>query len=80
MSDRPRPGAHPRLEPEQEALFLARLHAAPPAERGLAAWREEDIRRLLAEEFGAEYSQSGVYAPLHQLGQSSPGAASEPSQ
>jgi transposase len=71
LSDRPRPGARPRLAREQVALFLARLHAGPPPERGLAAWRGEDIRLLLAEAFGAEYSLSGVYALLHRLGQSS---------
>lgn len=71
LSDRPRPGARSRLDPGQYATFLARLHAGPPPESGLAAWRGEDIRRLLAEEFGAQYSLSGVYALLHRLGQSS---------
>jgi transposase len=71
LSDRPRSGARPRLEQEQEAIFLARLHAGPPPECGLAAWRGEDLRQLLAEEFSAEYSLSGVYALLHRLGQSS---------
>ncbi len=71
LRDRPRPGAPPLLEPEQEGVCLARLHAGPPPERGLAAWRGEDIRQLLAAEFGAEYSLSGVYELLHRLGQSS---------
>lgn len=71
LSDRPRSGASPHLAPEREADFLARLHAGPPPERGLAAWRGEDIRQLLAAEFGAEYALSGVYELLHRLGQSS---------
>lgn len=71
LSDRPRPGARSRLEPEQQAAFLARLHAGPPPESGLAAWRGEDVRHLLAETFGAVYSLSGVYALLHRLRQSS---------
>ena len=45
LSDRPRPGARPRLSTEQEAVLLARLHAGPPAERGLAAWRGVSPRR-----------------------------------
>ncbi|MCK0505459.1 winged helix-turn-helix domain-containing protein [Aromatoleum anaerobium] len=71
LSDRPRPGPRSRLAPAQYAAFLARLHAGPPPESGLSAWRGEDIRCLLAEEFGLDYSLSGVYALLHRLGQSS---------
>lgn len=71
LSDRQRPGARPRLDAQQRAAFLARLHAGPSPESGLAAWRGEDIRQLLAQEFGAQYSLSGVYALLHRLRQSS---------
>ncbi len=71
LSDRSRPGPRSRLAPAQYAAFLARLHAGPPPESGLSAWRGEDIRCLLAEEFGVDYSLSGVYALLHRLGQSS---------
>lgn len=71
LSDHPRSGPPPRLAPERYADFLARLHAGPPPESGLAAWRGEDLRHLLVTEFGVKYSLSGVYALLHRLGQSS---------
>lgn len=70
LRDRPRSGAPQRLAREQEAPFLERLHAGPPAESGLAAWRGEDIRSLLWDVFGVRYTLSGVYALLHRLGQS----------
>ncbi|MCK0509629.1 helix-turn-helix domain-containing protein [Aromatoleum buckelii] len=34
----------------------------------MPAWRGEDIRGRLAEEFGVDYSLWGVYALLHRLG------------
>lgn len=70
LRDRPRPGAPQRLAHEQEAQFLERLHAGPPPDSHLAAYRGEDLRHLLKDEFGATYSLSGVYALLHRLGQS----------
>mgnify|MGYP002778854649 CR=1 FL=1 len=70
LVDRPRPGHPKRLAAEQEAAFLARLHAGPPPDSGLAEWRGEDLRTLLAQEFDARYSLSGVYALLHRLEQS----------
>lgn len=71
LADRPRPGARSRLQPAHYERFLGRLHAGPPADCGLAAWRGEDVRQFLADEFGARYSLSGVYALLHRLKQSS---------
>ena len=70
LRDRLRSGQPPHLAREQEAAFLQRLHAGPPPDSGLAAWRGEDLRVLLRQEFGAEYSLNGVYALLHRLGQS----------
>lgn len=70
LADRPRPGQPKRLAPEHEAAFLARLHAGPPTHSGLAEWRGQDLRALLAREFDAHYSLSGVYALLHRLKQS----------
>lgn len=71
LHDRPRPGARQRLPHEREAQFLRRVHEGPPAGSGLAAWRGEDLRGLLREEFGVEYSLNGVYLLLHRLRQSS---------
>ncbi len=70
LADRPRAGPPHHLSGAQEAAFLARLHAGPPPEAGLSAWRGEDLRRLLHDAFGADYSLSGVYALLHRLNQS----------
>lgn len=70
LADRPRSGARPRLSPAQCEALLAQLHQGPPAETGLAAWRGEDVRRLLHTAFGIAYSLSGVYALLHRLKQS----------
>jgi transposase len=61
LADRPRPGQPKHLKAEDEAAFLARVHAGPPAESGLAEWRGEDLRELLQREFNAHYSLSGVY-------------------
>lgn len=71
LRDRPRSGQPQHLAREHEQAFLLRLHEGPPPGSGLAAWRGEDLRALLREEFDAEYSLSGVYALLHRLGQSS---------
>ena len=71
LRDRARSGQPQRLAREHEQAFLQRLHAGPPPGSGLAAWRGEDLRALLRQEFDAEYSLSGVYALLHRLGQSS---------
>ena len=70
LADRPRPGQPKHLKAEDEAAFLARLHAGPGAERGLAEWRGEDLRELLRHEFDAHYSLSGVYRLLQRLKQS----------
>ena len=71
LRDRPRSGQPQRLAREHEQVFLQRLQEGPPAGSGLAAWRGEDLRALLRDEFDADYSLSGVYALLHRLGQSS---------
>lgn len=71
LADRPRSGPQSRLPEAEHPEFLARLHAGPPPETGLSAWRGEDIRQLLLDQFGVRYSLSGVYALLHRLKQSS---------
>lgn len=56
-TDRPRPGRPPRIGPDALAALLAAL-AAPPASCGYASerWTPGLLRRVLAEEFGVEYS------------------------
>lgn len=67
MRDRPRCGAPQRLKPEWEAAFVQRVLQGPGADSGLSAWRGEDLRVVLDQEFEARYSLSGVYALLHRL-------------
>lgn len=68
LKDRPRSGAPQRLARASEAAFVRRVLDGPSADSGLSAWRGEDLRGVLRQEFGAEYSLSGVYALLHRLG------------
>jgi transposase len=68
MRDRPRCGAPQRLKREQEGAFVQRVIDGPGADSGLSAWRGEDLRVVLRQEFQAEYSLSGVYALMHRLG------------
>ena len=70
LADRPRPGRPPTLAAADEARFRAGLDAGPTAD-GVCTLRGEDIRRILAEEFGARYTVDGVYALLHRIGYSS---------
>ena len=71
LRDRPRSGQPQHLAREHEQAFLQCLREGPPAASGLAAWRGEDLRVVLREEFSADYPLSGVYALLHRLGYSS---------
>jgi transposase len=68
LKDRPRSGAPQRLARASEEVFVQRVLDGPGPDSGLAAWRGEDLRGVLREAFGAEYSLSGVYALLHRLG------------
>lgn len=67
VRDRPRCGAPQRLKPQREAAFVQRVLQGPGADSGLSAWRGEDLRVVLSQEFEARYSLSGVYALLHRL-------------
>ncbi len=71
LRDRRRSGRPPILDPGKEEGFTERLRAGPSESEGLAAYRGEDIRRLLRSEFGSDYSISGTYFLLHRLGFSS---------
>jgi transposase len=65
------PGATPKLAPEQTEAFRKRVLAGPTEADGVCTLRGLDLQRILREEFGAEYSLSGVYLLLHRLGFSS---------
>ena len=71
LADRPRPGRPPTLPAVDEVSLRARLDAGPTAADGVCTLRGEDIRRILADEFGARYTVDGVYALLHRIGYSS---------
>lgn len=71
LADRPRSGRPTTLAAADVPRLKARLDAGPTAADGVCTLRGEDIRRILAEEFGARYSLDGVYALLHRIGLSS---------
>ncbi len=68
LRDRHRPGRPPILDPEKTEAFSERVRTGPAEAEGLAAYRGEDVRRLLKDEFGSDYSISGTYFLLHRLG------------
>lgn len=69
LSDRPPPGAKPRLTPEQNAA-VARLVADGPtiAEHGVIRWRRIDLARVIEARFGVHLAERSVGALLHRLG------------
>jgi transposase len=71
LADLPRSGRPRKLPRESEPGLEERLNAAPRPEDGVCTLRGVDVRRILAEEFGVEYSSSGTYVMLHRLGYSS---------
>jgi putative transposase len=60
-------GRPPKLAPDQEQAFLARVDAGPTDVDVVCTLRGTDLRRILHEEFGAEYSERGVYALMKRL-------------
>lgn len=58
------------LTPEQQQKIVARLDAGPQPDDQVCALRGQDVKRILAEEFGVLRSLSGVYSLLHRLGYS----------
>jgi len=70
LLDKPRPGQPKKLATHLEAVLLERLDAGPTEADGVAAFRGEDIRRILSQEFGAEYTVGSTYALMARLGRS----------
>lgn len=69
IAERPRGGSAPKIDPEAEARFIKRFKAGPTeADGGLCTLRGKDAVRILAEEFGKQYTLSGAYALLHRNG------------
>jgi transposase len=67
LGNRPPPGRPVKLRRQDEKVFVARVTAGPRPGDKVAAWRGEDLRRVLEGEFGARYALSGVYALLQRL-------------
>jgi len=61
-------GCPRKLPATQEPSFKQRLLAGPTQTDGVCTLRAKDIRRILQQEFGVEYSLAGVYDLLHRLG------------
>jgi transposase len=61
LRDRPRPGRPKILDPSKVEAFRARIGSGPAETEGLAVYRAEDIRQMLAKEFDSDYSISGTY-------------------
>jgi transposase len=61
-------GCPSKLPVAQEPSFKQRLLAGPTPSDGMCTLRAKDIRRILQQEFGIEYSLAGVYDLLHRLG------------
>jgi transposase len=62
------PGCPSKLPVEKQPCFRERLLSGPTASDGVCTLRARDIRRILREEFGVEYTVAGVYDLLHRLG------------
>ncbi len=67
LRDRPRPGQPPHLTPDQVEEFKERIRKGARLEDQVCVLRGVDVRRILQEEFEAEYSLPGVYFLLHRL-------------
>ena len=61
-------GCPSKLPVAQQQSFKDRLLAGPTETDGVCTLRAKDIRRILQNEFGVEYSLAGVYDLLHRLG------------
>ena len=70
LGERPRPGQPSKLSRADEATFKARLDAGPVTADGICTLRGRDIQRILAREFGVQYSLPGAYDLLRRLGYS----------
>lgn len=67
LRDRPRPGQPPHLALAQVEKFKERIRKGARLEDQVCVLRGVDVRRILQEEFEAEYSLPGVYFLLHRL-------------
>jgi len=64
------PGAARWLDPAHHDRLRARLDAGPTEADGVCTIRGEDVRRIIAREFGVKMSIDTAYRTLHRLGYS----------
>ena len=67
IGEQPRGGSQPKLSPQEQARFIERFEAGPipQADGGRCTLRGRDAVRILADEFGVNYSLNGAYKLLH---------------
>jgi len=66
LYDRRTQGRRPRLDRAQQAWVKQRILDGPCPEDRICSLRGQDLRRIIAERFGREYSLSGIYYLLHE--------------
>ena len=68
LEDRPGRGRKAPLTADQEQQLRARVQAGATADDGVCTLRGEDVRRILASEFGIVRKLQATYNLLHKLG------------
>jgi transposase len=68
LLDRPGRGRKSPVPADREEELRTRLRAGPTGTDGVCALRGEDVRRILADEFGVVRSLAATYDLLHRLG------------
>jgi transposase len=68
LRDRPGRGRKGPLAAGDEGRLADRLRAGPTGADGVCTLRGEDVRRILADEFGVVRSLQATYDLLHRLG------------
>jgi transposase len=68
LADRPGRGRTGPLPADQGGRFRERVRAGPTVADGVCALRGEDVRHILAAEFGVVRSLQATYDLLHRLG------------
>lgn len=69
LSDRPSPGAKPRLSADQAAEVAELVRQGPTlAEHGVVRWRRTDLVGVIKKRYGVTLAERSVGALLHRLG------------
>ena len=68
LEDRPGRGRKGALTAKQEQQLQARIRAGATADDGVCTLRGEDVRQILADEFGVVRQLQATYNLLHKLG------------